>query len=96
MVSGTEAPPGAEVPRAGSGPGVLAGAALSRSVVSNSSWPRELQPARLLCPWDSQARVLEQAAMPSSRGSSRDRAQSPMSPALQVDSLPRGGGQAVS
>ena len=29
------------------------------SVASNSLWPRELQPTRLLCPWDLQARILE-------------------------------------
>ena len=34
-----------------------------------------MQPARLLCPWDSQARTLEWVAMPSSRGSSRPRDQ---------------------
>ena len=28
-------------------------AVLSRSVVSDSLWPRGLQPTRLLCPWDS-------------------------------------------
>ena len=26
---------------------------VSRSVISNSLWPQGLQPARLLCPWDS-------------------------------------------
>ena len=30
--------------------------ALSWSVVSNSLWPHGLQPARLLCPWDSLAK----------------------------------------
>ena len=29
------------------------GVVLSRSVLSNSLWPHGLQPARLLCPWDS-------------------------------------------
>ena len=33
--------------------------------------PHGLQPARLLWPWDSQARILEWGAMPSSRGSSQ-------------------------
>ena len=32
---------------------------LSRSVVSNSLGPHGLSPARLLCPWDSQARILK-------------------------------------
>ena len=44
--------------------------------MSDSVRPYGLQPARLLCPWDSlEAGVLELVAMPSSRGSSppRDR-----------------------
>ena len=33
---------------------------VSHLVVSDSLWPHELQPTRLLCPWDSpQARILE-------------------------------------
>ena len=32
-----------------------------------------LQPSGLLCPWDSQARILERVTMPSSRGSSPPR-----------------------
>ena len=45
------------------------------SVMSNSLWPHRLQPASLLHPWDSQARILEWVGMPSSRASSwpRDR-----------------------
>ena len=35
--------------------------------------PHGLQPTRLLCPWDSQARILEWVAMPSFRGSSQPR-----------------------
>ena len=35
----------------------------SRSVVSDSSRPHGLQPTRLLCPWDFQARVLEWVAI---------------------------------
>ena len=41
-----------------------------------------LQPARLLCPWNFQARILEWVAISYSKGSSR-----PRSPALQEDSL---------
>ena len=48
-------------------------AVLSRSVVSDSLWPHGLQPTRLLCPWISQARILEWVAMPASRGSSQPR-----------------------
>ena len=39
----------------------------SHSVGSNSLWPHGLQPARLLCPWNFQARILE-VAVPFSRG----------------------------
>ena len=40
-------------------------------------------PARLLCPWDAQARILDWVAVPSSRGSSPGiRPASFMSPAL--------------
>ena len=37
-------------------------------VASDSSQPHGLEPARLLCPWNFQARLLEWAAIPSSRG----------------------------
>ena len=43
------------------------------SVLSNSWRPYGLQPTRLLCPWDSPARLLEWVAMLSSRGPSRSR-----------------------
>ena len=36
---------------------------VSRSVLSNSLRPRGLKPARLLCPWNLQARVVEWAAL---------------------------------
>ena len=49
--------------------GVLA-CLLSHSVVSSSVQPHGLQPASLLCPWDSPARILEGVALPSSGGSS--------------------------
>ena len=50
---------------------------LSPSVVPDSLQPCGLQPTRLHWPWNLQARILEWAAMPSSRGSSqpRDRTQ---------------------
>ena len=46
-------------------------------VMSDSLWPYELQPARLLCPWILQARIWEWVSISSSRGSSwpRNRAQ---------------------
>ena len=47
----------------------------SCSVVSDSLRPHVLQPARLLCPWISQARILEWVAVPFSRGSSQPRNQ---------------------
>ena len=37
--------------------------AFSCSVVSDSLPPNGLQPARLLCPWDFQVRILESAAI---------------------------------
>ena len=42
-------------------------------------WPHRLQSARLLCPWDSQAKILEWVAISSSRGSSRPRDQTQVS-----------------
>ena len=61
------------------------------SVVSNSLRPHGLLPARLLCPWIFQARILEWVAMPFSRGSSWPRDQSHISLHLlhwQAGSLP--------
>ena len=49
------------------------------SVMSSSLQPYGLQPARFLCPWDFQARILEWVAGPSSRGPSPGI--EPMSPA---------------
>ena len=49
------------------------------SVVFTSWWCCGLQAARLLCPWDSPGKILEWVAMPSSRGSSRLRAQTRVS-----------------
>ena len=50
------------------------------SVISNSLWPHGSQrPTRVLCPGDFPGKILEWAAMPSSRGSSppRDRTRYP-------------------
>ena len=55
--------------------------------LSDSLQHHGLQPTRLLCPWDFQARILEWVAMPSSRGSSQLRVK-PRSPTLQANSLP--------
>ena len=41
----------------------------SHSVMSNSLRPHRLQPKRLLCPWDYQARILEWITIPFSRRS---------------------------
>ena len=62
----------------------------ARSVVSNSLQPRGLQPARLLCPWDSPARILEWAAISPPRDPPDPgvRPASPASPALQAGSSP--------
>ena len=43
---------------------------VSRSVVSDYLWPHKLQPTRLFCPWNSQARILDWVVIPFSRGSS--------------------------
>ena len=43
----------------------------SGSVMSDSLWPHGLEPARLLCPWDSPARILEWTIIPFFRGSSQ-------------------------
>ena len=48
-------------------------------VMSDFLWPYELQPTRLLSPWDSPARILECVAMPSSRRSSLPRDQTHVS-----------------
>ena len=54
------------------------------SVMSNSLQPRELEPTRLLCPWDSPGKILERVATSSSSGSSWPKYQimSPASPVL--------------
>ena len=51
---------------------------LSHSVVSNSLWSHGLWPPRLLCPWNSQARILEWVVISNSRG----KPTSPAYPAL--------------
>ena len=45
----------------------------SCSVMSDSLWLNELQPARFLCPWNSQTRILEWVAISFSRGPSQIR-----------------------
>ena len=47
----------------------------SHSVVSDSSWPHGLSPARLLRPWNCPARILEWVATSISRGPSKTRDQ---------------------
>ena len=49
------------------------------SVVSDCLRPQGLQPARLLCPWDSPGKSTAVGAMPSSRGPSRPRDQTQVS-----------------
>ena len=51
----------------------LQGALDRCSVMSSSLWPCQLEPARLLCPWILQPRILEWVAISPSRGSSRPR-----------------------
>ena len=53
----------------------------------DSFWPHALQPARLLCPWNSPARILEWVAIPFSRGFPNPGIE-PRSPGLQADPLP--------
>ena len=59
---------------------------VSCSVVSDSLRLHGLQPARLLCPWDSQARTLEWVAIPSP-GDLPVPGTEPRFPTLQADSL---------
>ena len=55
------------------------GAVLSRSVVSDCLRPHGLEPARLLCPWDSPGKNTGVGAMPSSKGPSQPRDQTHVS-----------------
>ena len=59
---------------------------VSRLDVSDPLQPRGLQPARLLCLWILQARILQWVAILFSKGSSGPR-DGTQSPALQADSL---------
>ena len=69
-----------EEPVGGFSPGAFIwGKWVKRSVASDSMRPHRQQPTRLLCPRDSQARILEWVAMPSSRGSSQPRDQTQVS-----------------
>ena len=53
---------------------------VSHSLVSDSLWPRGLQPSRLLCPWDSPGKNTGVGSIPFSRGwSSQPRAQTHVS-----------------
>ena len=61
------------------------------SVVSDSFWPHELLPIKLLCPWEFPGKNTLWVAISFSMGSSLHKVQtceSPVSPALQVDALP--------
>ena len=60
---------------------------VTRSCVSSSLWPHGQKPARLLCPWILQAKILEWLASPSP-GDLPNLEIEPRSPALQADSLP--------
>ena len=61
---------------------------LNHSVVSNSWWPRGLEPARLLCPWGfSRPEYWSGLPCPPPGDLPNPRIK-PLSPALQVDSLP--------
>ena len=62
-------------------------AVLSHSVTSDTLRPQGLQPARLLCPWDSPGKNTGVAAISFSRESS-DPGIELVSPALQANSLP--------
>ena len=66
---------------------VLIQVCVSHSVVPNSLQPHQLQPARLLYPWDSPGKDTEWVAISISRRSSNAGIE-PRSPALQADSLP--------
>ena len=62
---------------------------LVASVVSDSVRPYELQPARLLCPWDSAGKNEYWSGLPCPPpGELPDPGIEPGSPALQADSLP--------
>ena len=66
---------------------VLIQVCVSHSVVPNSLQPHQLQPARLLYPWDSPGKDTEWVAISISRRSSNAGIE-PRSPALQANSLP--------
>ena len=61
---------------------------LSRSVMSDSLWPRGLQPARLLCPWGFSRQEYWSGLPCPPPGDLPNPGIEPRSPALQVDSLP--------
>ena len=61
---------------------------LIHSVVSDSSWPQDCGPPGFTVCGIPQARILQWAPMPSSRGSFQSRDQTRVSPALLAGSLP--------
>ena len=61
---------------------------LSRSVVSNSLRPHELEPARLLCPWGFSRQKYWSGLPCPPPGDLPNPGLEPRSPTLQVDSLP--------
>ena len=72
-------------------PFVLNQCMLSCSVMSNSLWPFGLQPARLLCPWDFLGKNTGEGCHFPPPGDLPDpgmEPKSPVSPTLQVDSVP--------
>ena len=60
---------------------------LSHSVVSDSLWPRGLQPARLLCPWEFSRQEYQSGLPCPPPGTLPDPGIKPRSPALQADYL---------
>ena len=66
--------------------GVRAAALAARSRLS-VLWPRGLQPARLLCPWDSPGKKTGAACHARARGALPDPGMEPRSPAFRADSL---------
>ena len=61
---------------------------LSCSVLSNSLWPRGLQPTRLLCPWRFSRQEYWSGLSCPSAGDLPNPRIKPRSPTLQADSLP--------
>ena len=64
---------------------------VSHSVVSSSSWPYGLNPARLLCPRDFPGKNTEEGCHFLLQGNHPDPGIKPKCPAWQADSLPLSG-----